>query len=98
ARFAFSPALWRDDHAIIRRADRFLAAHPELDTFLYMTLGEKENPKMKGGYEAMVDLLGARAPRDLRWIAEYTPQGTHQTTPDLAIPSALAMLFAGSDK
>lgn len=94
ARFAFSPALWRDDDAIVTRLDRFLASSPALAGFLYLSLGDMENEKMTGAFKRTVAILERRAPRALRWRAELTRGGDHGNNAYLSTPVGLHALFA----
>lgn len=92
ARLAFSPALWREEHRVVRDAERLLAATPALRGLLYMSLGDRENDKMRAAFEDMRHVLGQVAPAGLEWYAEDVAGGNHQTAPVLAIPSALGRL------
>ena len=52
-RFCFSPAFWRDDNLIVKRVADFLTRREDLNSFLYLSIGEKENDKMKTGFIEM---------------------------------------------
>jgi predicted alpha/beta superfamily hydrolase len=93
ARFAFSPALWRDDAAILAQLDRSLATSPPPASFLYLSLGERENAQMTGAFERAVSLLRERAPQSLRWHSEITHGAAHGDNARLSTPVALHRLF-----
>jgi predicted alpha/beta superfamily hydrolase len=89
ARFAQSPALWRDDNAILIRLRETLATKPTLPGFLFLSLGDKENDKMTGSFQQAVDLLQKQAPSTLRWQAYRSRGGVHETNPLLSLPVGL---------
>ena len=93
ARFAFSPALWRDDDAILGQLERFFAQSPKLESFLFLSLGDRENEKMTAAFERAVSLIGRRAPPSLRFRSELTRGGDHDNNARLSTPVALHRLF-----
>jgi hypothetical protein len=93
ARFAHSPALWRDDSAIVRQLDAFLAKPSPSNTFLFLSLGDGENPKMTAAYQQAVAVLKRRAPQTLRWQSEITRGATHGNNASLATPVGLHAMF-----
>jgi predicted alpha/beta superfamily hydrolase len=93
ARFAHSPALWRDDGAILTRLERFLVSSPTVSGFLFLSLGDEENEKMTAAFERTVALLRHQAPPTLRWRAELTPGGNHGNNAQLATPVGLYSMF-----
>lgn len=96
ARFAHSPALWRDDEAIVARLETGLPAPPPLAGYLFLSLGDGENAKMTAAFTRTVALLEAAAPPSLRWHAELTPGAVHGTNAELATPVGLRLYFAGA--
>ncbi len=94
ARFAHSPALWRDDNAMVTRLDQFLASSPSLDGFLFLSLGDGENDKMTTAFQRTVAVLERRAPRTLHWRAELSRGGDHNNNAYLSTPVGLHALFA----
>ncbi len=93
ARFAFSPALWRDDDVIVTRLEEFLRANAGLEGFLYTSLGSEENEKMTTAWRRAVAVLERHAPPRLRWQADLTPDADHQTNAELSTPVAFKALF-----
>ncbi|MEW6735183.1 MAG: alpha/beta hydrolase-fold protein, partial [Acidobacteriota bacterium] len=97
ARFAHSPALWRDNDAIVGRLEHFLASSPNLHGFLYLSLGDAENDKMTKAFERAAATLKAQSPPSLRWRADLTLGGNHHNNAYLATPVGLHAYFAHSE-
>lgn len=98
ARFAHSPALWRDDALMVSKLADFLASAPALQTFLYMSLGDKENDKMTSAYKNAVALLEKHAPKGLRWHADITRGADHYRNPEMATPVGFKKLYEKPDR
>lgn len=96
ARFAHSPAIWRDEDAVAADLARGLAAARGLGSFFYLSVGEKEGDGLGRGYPKLHAVLRANAAAaGLRWHAEITPGSVHETNVARATPSALRAYFAG---
>jgi predicted alpha/beta superfamily hydrolase len=93
ARFAHSPALWRDDLAVVTRMLAFLRATPSLSTFLYLSIGSEENPTMMGGFDRARAALAEAAPSGLVWKTDIVAGATHLTNGELATPLGFAAFF-----
>ncbi|MEM7573967.1 MAG: alpha/beta hydrolase-fold protein [Bacteroidota bacterium] len=95
----FSPAFWREEHAIVAHAASFLNQQDSLQHFVYLSLGTEENEKMRLGYEDMITQLESHALPGLHWLRQDIVGANHQTTPWLSMPSALRQwaLFYGHD-
>lgn len=89
ARFAFSPAVWREENLIAVKTREFLNSANEKKSFLYMSLGKIENDKMKSGFEALTDVLTKNPPKHIVWYSEFTNDANHQTNVELSISTAL---------
>ena len=96
ARFAHSPALWREGDLIVAEVDRALAADSLPAGFLYLSLGEEENAKMQASFRRLREVLERHAGPRLRWRADLSSGGTHETNPRLSTPVGLCALFAGA--
>ena len=94
ARFAHSPALWRDDDAIVERLERFLASSPDLHGFLYLSLGDEENEEMTKSFKRAAASLEAQAPPSLKWRADLTRGANHGNNAHLATPVGFHAFFA----
>lgn len=97
AYFCFSPAFWRDDHAIVAEAENTWAVTDSLPAFLYLSLGTEENDKMRKGYEAIKELLERKPIPGLVVLHEDTPGADHGSNTFLSAPGALGAWgrFAG---
>lgn len=98
ARFAHSPALWRDDVLIVSKLTEFLASAPNLQTFFYMSLGDKENDKMLAAYKNAVAALKMHSPAGLRWDTDVTVGADHYSNPELATPVGFKKLYEKSEE
>lgn len=97
-RFIFSAPLLRDEQRLITDLRQSLAAQAGLQSFVYFNWGESENAGMSHSCTLVQQLLTEKAPTKLRWVIERSRGADHQTTPLLAIPSALQEFFAAPDK
>lgn len=92
---AHSPALWRDDGAILETLDAFLRANPALDGNLFLSLGARENAKMTRAFNGAVKILNTNAPHGLQWRAVVTEGATHDNNAERSTPLALQWTAAG---
>jgi predicted alpha/beta superfamily hydrolase len=90
---ANSPALWRDDSAMVDRLERFLRDNRDLESMLFLSLGGDENPKMTAAFRRVVALLEREAPSSLRWRAVTTHGADHGDNARKATPVALQWTF-----
>jgi predicted alpha/beta superfamily hydrolase len=95
ARFAHSPALWRDGDTILERLERFLTEPREVQGFLYLSLGDEENEKMTSSFRRAVTILETHAPPSLTWRADWTRGADHGNNAERATPVGLQAFFAG---
>ena len=93
-RFAHSPAVWREEDLVVTRLESALRARPDWGGFLYLSVGEEENEKMKACFRHMVGVLENAPPGALRWRADVTVGGVHETNPRLATPVGLCAMFS----
>ena len=89
---AHSPALWRDDSAMVTRLDRFLRGHRDLRGKLFLSLGGDENPKMTAAFRKTIAALQRAAPPGLQWRSVITPGAVHDDNAQKATPVALQWL------
>jgi predicted alpha/beta superfamily hydrolase len=92
ARFAHSPALWREDGRIVAQYRQALATQPP-GSLLYLSLGDAENPKMRAAFEQLRSMLHADAPASLRWRADLSVGGVHESNARLSTPVGLCAFF-----
>lgn len=95
ARFAHSPAIWRDEDAVVADVARTLTPGRSLGGFFYVSVGALEGTGMGHGFDKLRAVLAQRAAAaGVRWHAEITPGAAHETNVRLATPSALRAYFA----
>ena len=92
---AHSPALWRDDEALV--ASRWRRGSPTrstLDRFLYLSIGADEVPRMMAGFDHLRDVLAQRAAAaGLRWQSDVVAGADHQANGAWASPLGLRAYF-----
>src|ERR1043166_1648625 len=79
ARFAHSPALWPGDELIVARLQQALTAGALPPGVLYLSLGDEENARMARAFRHAVTVLERDAPATLRWRADLSLGGVHQS-------------------
>lgn len=90
ARFAYSPALWRDEDRIVAELEESLKTPLVAPTFLYLSLGDGENEKMTRAFRKTVAVLRTSASPSLRWRADITAGADHGTNARVSTPVGLA--------
>lgn len=99
ARFAHSPAIWRDEDAVMDSVAQWLAKPTGTGGFLSVTVGADEGADMQSGYYKLRAALAAgAATAGLRWHAAITPGAVHETNVALATPGSLRAFFARPEK
>lgn len=99
ARFAHSPAIWRDEDRIVGAVDAWLTRTRGATQYLFVSVGANEGPELSSGYHALRAVLQAKAAAaGLRWDARVTPGAAHETNVALASPAALQAYFAGRSR
>jgi hypothetical protein len=58
-----------------------------------LSLGARENEKMSAAFRDAQSMLERSASTDVRWRAYLSPEGEHQTNPDIATPVGLCAMF-----
>lgn len=84
ARFCYSPAFWRENNLIVSKVSDYLSSTDTLNTFLYMSLGDGENDKMKNGFDEMTKSIKEKTPNGLIWYSELTKKAGHQNNPEIS--------------
>lgn len=90
-RFCFSPAFWRDDNLIVNKTEEFLKTNDSFESFLYLSLGDKENNKMKEGFTKMAEVLSKKAGAQLIWHASFTKNSDHQSNAEISASSGIRL-------
>jgi predicted alpha/beta superfamily hydrolase len=84
ARFCFSPAFWRDDNLIVEKVSDFLATNDHVNSFLYLSIGDRENEKMKNGFNEMTKALSKNQNGQLVWYSDFTQQADHSNNAEIS--------------
>jgi predicted alpha/beta superfamily hydrolase len=93
ARFAHSPALWRENSFIVNQLEQAFSASAVSEAFLFLSLGDGENEKMTAAFQNAVGMLERSAPPTIRWKAYLSARGTHDSNPRLSTPVGLCAMF-----
>lgn len=88
ARFAFSPALWREDDIIVGKTKEFLASADKNKSLFYMSMGDAEVDKMKNSFNRLTEAV-SKDEKKITWHSEYTKTANHQTNVELSISRAI---------
>lgn len=93
ARFAHSPALWRENDLMVMRLQGALTGGTPPPGLLYLSLGERENEKMTAAFRHAITVLDRDAPPTLNWRADISAGGQHESNPRLSTPVGLCVMF-----
>jgi hypothetical protein len=85
-----SAPVWRFDNLMVKKTVEFLRSSSNLNSFLYMSVGEKETERIIDGFKAMVDALKKNSRKNFKWVAHYTPQAVHQDNALISSSKGLA--------
>jgi predicted alpha/beta superfamily hydrolase len=91
---AISPSLWWDGQALVKTAPPFFAAHKDLHSDLYLTMGSEGQEMLGGAWKLSAVLEESKIP-DLRWQFKRSPDEDHGTTPYPGIYEGLQAMFKG---
>ncbi len=101
ARFAFSPAVWREDKLVVKKVAKFLRGkRNKSNSFFYTSLGSSEVEKMRSGFDELTKTFSNNKNSGLIVVHEYTPNADHQTNVELSASSAFTQWaeYLGVDK
>ena len=94
AYLAISPSLWWDDQSLVKAAQPFFAAHPDLRGDLYMTMANEGQAMLGGAWKLSAILEESKLP-NLRWHFKRSPEEDHGSTPYLSTYEGLQVIFDG---
>lgn len=92
ALLAISPSLWWDDGAIVDRARELLPERPELQSRLFVTIGD-EGGDMLAQTQAFEEALRHLAPEGLSWEVRYLMDEDHGSVPVPSVHYGLRAFF-----
>jgi predicted alpha/beta superfamily hydrolase len=90
ARFCYSTPVWRFDNLMVKKTVEFLRSSSNLNSFLYMSVGEKENERIIEGFKIMIGALKKNGKKNFKWVAHYTPNAVHQDNALISSSKGLA--------
>ncbi len=96
AHIAISPSMWWDNKGLLPIADAFFDTQPDLNAFMYMTMGN-EGGSMLGGAWGLAGIFEEKAPDTFTWHFELMEEETHGSIPHRSTYDGLEMLYAGWD-
>ncbi|XQW85308.1 alpha/beta hydrolase-fold protein [Thalassotalea piscium] len=79
AHFAFSPSLWWHKQAIFEKAKSFLKSSDQLNTYLYINMGN-EGGNMLSCFEQYTELLNAHNRKGFKFNSDLDTSESHNTT------------------
>src|SRR4030095_13610388 len=82
--------VWRFDNLMVSKTAEFLRSSSGLNSFLYLSVGEKETEQMIGGFNKLVDALKKNRKPGFQWIDDYNPLAVHQDNALIATSKGLA--------
>jgi hypothetical protein len=93
ARFAHSPALWRDNTAIADHLRTLLGSStPPGPSFLYLSMGSLEVERMQTGLATVRRVLESM-PSQIRWTVDLVPGAVHANNGEWATPRGLKAYY-----
>lgn len=93
ARFAFSPAYWREENRFVSEFESYLKDDLKEVTFLYISLGSEENEKMTQAFQQAENVILESALTNLVFKSEYVEGANHGNNHKKSMPLALKWLF-----
>jgi len=93
AHFAFSPSLWWHDQVIFKDAEKFLAKATQLNSYLYLNLGN-ESGDMLTAFERYTKLLQTHKLNGFSYNSDIDKHETHGTSALIGLPQAYRHLNA----
>jgi hypothetical protein len=77
----YSPAFWREDNLIAKKVKTFFEQNQMTNKFIYMSIGDEENKKMRNGFNVVNTILekefADKSNRNLRLISQVTQNANH---------------------
>jgi len=93
ARFAFSTPLWREDDVTVSKLGELLTSRPDLNTCLYMSVGERENANIVGAFERTIVTMTRQASKAFGWRADRTKDADHSNNAQVSTAEAFTFLY-----
>lgn len=78
ARFCYSTPVWRYDALMVKKVSEVLNLRNRTNGFLFVSVGDKETDRMKGGFDSLIEVLKKSGKKKLKWAAGLTPHAVHE--------------------
>lgn len=88
-----APSLWLSDDWMFGRLDALVSDHPDLKGFLYVTIGEGEDPRTRRANQRFQDWLQANAPATLEWHYRVNEKENHFSNLPVSLQQGLQALY-----
>jgi predicted alpha/beta superfamily hydrolase len=88
-----SPSLWWDNESLLKQAKALLSKQPDKETYVYISVGGKEDPIMQKDGKELVDVLKAANKPKLKLDYVLLPEENHATILHQSISEAFKRLF-----
>ena len=75
---------------MVKKTVELLRSDSKVNSFLYLSVGEKETENITGGLKAMIDALKKNPKKNFEWVADYTPHADHQNNALISTSKGLA--------
>ncbi|MBK8635201.1 MAG: alpha/beta hydrolase [Saprospiraceae bacterium] len=91
ARFCYSTPAWRFDNLIVQKLEKsFLKHKAAAQSFLYFSVGNKENENIQASFHHMNAVLEKSKPKSLVYSSDFVANADHQSNPIFSTGKALA--------
>ena len=91
---SISPSLWWDDQNFVAGATSIFEDHPDLESSLYMTMGNEGGTMLAGAW-TLTGILETSAPESFRWKWKHMPAEDHGSVPHRSLYDGLEWVFDG---
>jgi len=68
----------------VEKVSDFLTTNENLNSFLYLNIGDEENEKMKKRFNEMTKILNKKENGQLVWYSEFTKNTDHQNNAEIS--------------
>jgi predicted alpha/beta superfamily hydrolase len=86
---SISPSVWLNDHAIMTKAEDFIANSKHQQVALYLSLGDET----RQGVYGVIQLLDEKQPQNIRWQFSHYPTENHNSVGLAALRNDLKTIF-----
>ena len=92
-RIALSPAYWRENNKFVSHFNSYIKNIKSLNSYLFVSMGEKEVKKMKNAFDLMVKNINNNKIEKFTFESFYMPNATHSDNHILTAPIGIINYF-----